>query len=491
MDYKHDAGVTRRRRRRRRQPRVVLLGLALVAAAMAVTGLVRMVKGSGSDTDADVSKSVETAVTATASTAETKTNETKTETKTDTKTEETKPAETKAEPASAETTSGEKESRTPYGEPLPEAEALEKADRLARGYFYDEAIESLKNVDTDAARAKIAEIETLKSQLVPYEGKYYHVFFHSLIVYPDLAFDNKGHPAQGYNEWMTTVSEFQKMLPLFLENDFVLYDITEMMELDANGKAQPKPIYLPAGKKPLVISIDDVNYYDYMKPDGFADRLDVDENGRVVTIVKDHDGVEHVTYDGDVMPILDTFVDEHPEFSFRGAKGIVAETGYAGAFGYRITDLELFSEAEGKAMLEKVKEVAQALRNTGWQISSHSYTHNQYWNKKTITMEQMQYDTGRWQNEIEPYVGDTNIFISPFGVQFDDNAPVFRYLIEKGKFNIYCPVGSPMNVRFAGDVMFMERLNLDGYTMMKHPERISKYFFDPKLVLDPARPPMD
>ena len=467
MQYKHDAGTPARtqRRRRRRRPTVVLYGLALLAALMAVTGLVKLVTGRGGDTPADVTKNAgKTAEATTVAADGTKTDD------------------------AAKTNDG---APVVTAEPLPEDEAILKADTLARGYFYDEAIEALQGVDTDAAKAKIAEIQDLKSKLVLYEGKYYHVFFHSLIVYPDLAFDNKGHPAQGYNEWMTTVSEFQKMLPLFLENDFVLYDITEMMELDANGNAQPKPIYLPAGKKPLVISIDDVNYYDYMKPDGFADRLDVDENGRVVTIVKDHDGVEHVTYDGDVMPILDTFVDEHPEFSFRGAKGIVAETGYAGAFGYRITDLELFSEAEGKAMLEKVKEVAQALRNTGWQISSHSYTHNQYWNKKTITMEQMQYDTGRWQNEIEPYVGDTNIFISPFGVQFDDNAPVFRYLIEKGKFNIYCPVGSPMNVRFAGDVMFMERLNLDGYTMMKHPERISKYFFDPKLVLDPARPPMD
>ena len=375
--------------------------------------------------------------------------------------------------------------------PGDEADVLAKAELLSKSYFYDEAIEALSGLDSDEAKAKAAEYQALKDALVPYNGQYYHVFFHSLIINTDLAFDDKGHPAEGYNMWMTTVSEFKKMLPLFLENNFVLYDITEMMELDADGNAQPKQIYLPEGKKPLVISIDDVNYYDYMKPDGFADRLDVDENGRVVTVVKNTDGTESITYDGDVMPILDSFVEEHPEFSFRGAKGIVATTGYAGAFGYRITDLELYSEAEGKSMLEKVKEVADALRASGWQISSHSYTHNQYWNKKTITMEQMEYDTGRWQNEIEPYVGDTNLFISPFGVHFTNDEPVFRYLIEKGKFNIYCPVGSNMTTWFDKDVMFQERLNLDGYTMLKHPERVSKYFFDPTLVVDPARPPLD
>lgn len=370
-------------------------------------------------------------------------------------------------------------------------EAIEKADLLARGYFYDEAIEELSEYDEQAAKDKITEIEGLKSKLVLYTGQTYHVFFHSLIIDTDLAFDNIGHSAEGYNMWMTTQSEFIKMLPLFLEHDFVLYDITEMVQLDANGNAQPKPIYLPEGKKPLVISIDDVNYYDYMKTDGFADRLDVDENGRVVTVVKDRNGNESMTYDGDVMPILDGFVLEHPEFSFRGAKGVVATTGYAGAFGYRITDLERYSEAEGKAMLAKVEEVANALRAWGWQISSHSYTHNQYWNNKTITMEQMTYDTGRWKREIEPYVGKTNVFISPFGVHFRQDEAVFRHLIEEGEFNIYCPVGSNMKTWYDGDVMYQERLNLDGYTMIKHPERMSKYFFDPKLVLDSARPPLN
>ncbi|MEA4919935.1 MAG: hypothetical protein VB078_03310 [Clostridiaceae bacterium] len=386
--------------------------------------------------------------------------------------------------------SGKKDDNTDSAK-AKETEAIATADKLAKGYFYDEAIEALKDFESDDAKTKVAEYEGLKAALVPYTGQYYHVFFHSLIIDTALAFDNKGNSAEGYNMWMTTQSEFKKMLPLLLQNNFVLYDITQMVELDANGKAQAKAIYLPAGKKPLVISIDDVDYYDYMKTDGFADRLDVDDKGRVVTVVKDASGNESITYDGDVMPILDSFVDEHPEFSFRGAKGIVATTGFAGAFGYRITDLDKYSEADGKAMLAKVQKVAQALRSSGWQISSHSYTHNQYWNKLTITMDQMKYDTGRWKKEIEPYVGNTNIFISPFGVHFDKKDQRFRYLLDEGGFNIYCPVGANMSTTFVDNEMIQERLDLDGYTMIKHPERVSKYFFDPALVLDSARPPIN
>ena len=376
---------------------------------------------------------------------------------------------------------------------------LEQAELLLRGYYYDDAIALLENcgelMNTETA-ALLQDVKKAKESLVKYEGgQYYHIFFHSLAADTALTFDGDREEA-GYDDFMTTVSEFKAMLPLLQEAGFILYDITDMVE-QVDGKAVLKDIYLPAGKKPLVLSIDDVNYYNYMLDDGFASRLDVDDAGNVVTImggtIIDHgekvltvEGGEP-TYDGDVMPILDAYVKEHPEFSWQGAKGIVAITGYAGAFGYRITDLHLFDEQTQQWMLDKTKEVAQALRNTGWQIACHSYTHNQYWNKKTITMEQEEYDIGRWLGEIAPYVGDTNIFISPFGVSFDGDDQRFRYLVDHG-FWIYCPVDSYQPCYVREDYMIQGRINLDGLTMKRYPERISRHFFDPTPILDPARP---
>lgn len=376
---------------------------------------------------------------------------------------------------------------------------LEEAQTLADGYYYDEAIALLENageLSGTEVGALLQDIRQLKDGLVKYEGgQYYHIFFHSLAADTAKTFDGD-YDAAGYDMYMTTVSEFKAMLPLLQDAGFILYDITDMVER-VDGKAVFRDIYLPAGKKPLVISIDDVNYYNYMLDDGFASRLDVDDEGNVVTImggtIVDHgekvltvDGGE-ATYDGDVMPILDAYVKEHPEFSWQGAKGIVAITGYAGAFGYRITDLHLFDEETQQWMLDKTRAVAQALRDSGWQIACHSYTHNQYWNKKTITMEQEQYDIGRWLGEIAPYVGDTNIFISPFGVSFDGTDERFRYLVDNG-FWIYCPVDSYQPCYVKDDYMIQGRINLDGLTMKRYPERVQKYYFDPTPILDPARP---
>ena len=39
-----------------------------------------------------------------------------------------------------------------------------------------------------------------------------------------------------------------------------------------------------------------------------------------------------------MVPLIDTFVKEHPDFSYHGRKGILAMTGYDGVLGYR-TDI--------------------------------------------------------------------------------------------------------------------------------------------------------
>lgn len=368
---------------------------------------------------------------------------------------------------------------------------LASADFMVEGYYYDEAIALLTSSifsDDVAVTDKIESIEKIKKELVLYQGPTYHVFFHSLIIDTDKAFDSEGHSALGYNLWMTTQSEFKKMLPLLLEEGYVLYSINDMVQFNQDGIAEPKPIYLPPGKKPLVLSIDDVSYYDYMLNDGFANRLLVNEQGDVVTEVKQPDGSYKQTYDGDVMPIVDQFVKEHPSFSYRGAKGIVAPTGYQGIFGYRITDLEDYSAEEVKQMEADARAVAKRLRATGWEMASHSYTHNGYFRDGSISLKQLKSEVGRWKTRVTPYIGETNIFISPFGMHLRKGDPRLAYLVSEG-FNVYCPVGANMRTKYIDGAMIQERLNLDGLTLVKAPQN-TKMFFKAEEVLDPARPPM-
>jgi hypothetical protein len=305
-----------------------------------------------------------------------------------------------------------------------------------------------------------------------YDGKIYHIFFHSLIIEPQKAFS--GGMKNGYNNWMTTREEFKKILDRLYENNFILININELITYK-NGQLVKNQLALPKGKKPLIISLDDVNYYEYMKGCGFADRLVV-KDGKVTTIVKTPSG-EKIDWEGDAIPILDSFVEKHPDFSHNGAKGIVAVTGYQGVFGYRLKDDREKAQA---------KLIARTLKNTGWLIASHSYGHSAMF-KKGIGLADFRNDLDKWDRYIASIVGKTNIYISPFGVYFNPNDARMNYLKSKG-YNIFCPVYKEMTIKTQNNILISERLNIDGLTMLKYPNRIKKYFFDPSAVVDSGRP---
>lgn len=345
---------------------------------------------------------------------------------------------------------------------------LSKAKELSNGYFYQEALDLIENSGYKDKKLESLKEEILnsKSKLCEYDGQVYHVFFHSLIVYPELAFDND-YKHEGYDMWMTTVSEFKNMLPEFYERDFILYSLKDI-------KAGEK-IIIPEGKKPLIISIDDVNYYDYMDPDGFCDKLVVGDDGYILTNVKTPDGKVENTKDGDVMPILDEFVKEHPDFSYRGAKGIVAVTGYEGAFGYN------FIKAEGEEKEKLTKEatkVATALKNTGWLIACHSYTHNDYFKDGNVGMDDLSYDTNRFKERIFDVVLQPDIYISPFGYHLGEGDERLKYLKNMG-YDYFCPVSNAMRtIKTEDNVIISERFNLDRFNMRTKKEFINKTFFD-------------
>lgn len=352
-------------------------------------------------------------------------------------------------------------------------DAVAKAEDLSAGYFYDEALLVLNETGKADDKRIVSlkeDIETKKANLKEYDGTIYHVFFHSLIVYPELAFDGD-YMHEGYDMWMTTTSEFKAMLPQMYERGFVLCSLKDM--------EQGKKLMLPEGKKPLVISIDDVNYYEYMENDGFADRLVVNENGEVLTEVKTPTGEKIITRDGDVMPILDDFVKQHPDFSYRGAKGVVAVTGYEGALGY---NFEYVEGKEKENLKAEAKKVAEALQNSGWLLACHSYTHNSYFSDGNVSDEQLHYDTNRFRERTADVVFNPDIYISPFGYHLNEGDHRLQYLKDMG-YNIFCPVSSSMRTFTTKEgVLIQERFNLDRYNMRNKKEFINNTFFDVDTV---------
>lgn len=348
------------------------------------------------------------------------------------------------------------------------------------------AAPSSPNLDAPPPRDTSKDtVEWADNSMVP------HIFFHSLVIDAPKAFADPESGA-GYLDYMVTQDEFAKVLQQVYDNGYVLVSPHQLATINADGTMTPKPLLLPEGKKPLVISIDDVSYYEYMEGDGFATDLFVADNGRVLNHYTDANGtVVEGSYD--VMPMVDDFVRLHPDFSHDGARGVIALTGYNGVLGYRSSP----SEYAGKnpnldADIVTARGVADALKAEGWEFASHSWGHINFTNS---SLGSIQEDTQKWKSDVEPIVGPTDLLIYPFGADISGvpgyAGDKFEYLKGAG-YNYYFNVdGSTPAWGQWGDRYLREaRINIDGISlkaaMAGRP--VLSEFFDPASIIDPARP---
>ncbi|MBR4768709.1 MAG: polysaccharide deacetylase [Lachnospiraceae bacterium] len=428
------------------------------------------------------------------------------------------------------------------------SDILKKASVTAAMYDYDGAMEYVKKEvpgyeEIPELAAFIQECKANQGKLVKWadNSQITHIFYHTLVADPEKAFSS--FKRNDYNEVMTTIEEFNKITESMYAKGYVMVhmeDIAKIVEQpDGTKKMQYQPIYLPAGKIPFVLSVDDVSYYEYMNNTGFATRLIVDDDGRIVNemdiyeeaVPKQTDGrtggpllktdeygrpVVASTKKGDfdVVPLIDRFVEAHPDFSYRGAKGTIALTGYNGILGYRTSYftygkkddawMSKYSKWEKdwqyynpdiEADRAKAKAVADAMKKDGWKFASHTWGHMNMQtvvdkNTGTIGHERFQRDTSWWEEEVKPLLGDVDIIIFAFGADigswkgYTDTNEAFLYLKSKG-FNYFCnvdgstPAWVQLNKSAGGSgYLRMGRRNLDGLLMFKQIVNPDKHILD-------------
>ena len=420
-----------------------------------------------------------------------------------------------------ETPEGTESPETPAEQetPAPASEEIQakidEADFVAAGYDYQGAIAMLKELNgwesSQTITDKIAEYETADGQLQVYDNMsgITHIFFHSLVVDNSRAFDGEA-TEKGYNLYMTTIPEFNAILESLYEKGYVLvspYDVAGEITDENGTHFGYREIRLPEGKKPFMMSQDDVNYYGYMvggedgsgdtpvfpnaNGDGFATKIVIGEDGYPTCEYMDADG-NVMTGDYDLVPILEHFIQAHPDFSYHGARATLAFTGYEGVMGYRTKpayEAAMGTEAYQKEV-EDAKAVAQCLRDHGWDLASHSYGHPNYAN---IGAYDVEIDSDKWENTVETIIGETDILIYPHGgdvaglEKYDMNNTKFAVLYNDG-FRYFFNVDNCVAWHQIGDDYFRgNRRDLDGYRMYHYPDSMND-LIDARAILDPDRP---
>jgi hypothetical protein len=331
-------------------------------------------------------------------------------------------------------------------------------------------------IDEETVNPPINDVE-----LITYNGPIEHIFFHPLVVYPSLAFDGDAM-SQGYNEYFVTVDEFNGIIQSLYEKNYILIKMSDLFAermIDGKNTLVKKELKLPKDKTPLIISVDDINYYEYMIENGNAYRLVLDPEGELATYSKDLAGNEVVSKENEIVPLLEQFVEEHPDFSLNNAKGILALTGYEGILGYRTNEI---NSPNFKHEKEEVLKVIQKLKDDGWEFASHGYGHLTV-NK--ISLQTLKNDTNHWLEEVSPLIGGTNIYIYPFGSSVLPGDEKFQYLMSSG-FNILCSVGPNPYLQYTEDYSMMDRVHIDGIGLETQKDLLQR-FFDSEAIIDQER----
>lgn len=440
-------------------------------------------------------------------------------------------------------------------------EYLERAELLALGYDYDGAIAVLDEFpgeEPPAMTAKREEYRESKGKLKEWTdySSIANLAFHVLIADPARAFADKDLGGQ-YNKNFVTIDEFSRILEQLYAGGYVLVDFDSFTGTDGGGSFHTEPIRLPDGRKPIMITETMVNYFDYMvdsnkdsEPDaggdGFAYRLIVDENGDIKAQMVDSAGQTR-TGNYDLVPILEDFIKEHPDFSYQGARAILAVCGYEGVFGYRINSVKMdevlairntpemsgtiigylqigdkvdilredqseglqwwliregwicgeylkqYISSDGRIMnnssptdsssIVLAQELVKALREKGYTIACNTFGNVAYGDKSAA---QIRADLQDWTSQITPVIGEADVMVFARTSDIGDySGAKFGVLCDFG-FRYFISHGSAPSAEVNSSFVRQSRLMVTGENMVWHSDQFAEYF-DSTAVLNDLR----
>lgn len=305
-----------------------------------------------------------------------------------------------------------------------------------------------------------------------------HLSFSTLIEVPETAFEQEDTQAASLmDQNHLTVEEFKGILQQLYDNGYVLVSLKDLVITDEKtGDFSEAELMLPAGKKPLLISQQNVSYDFSLSGQGFASRLMLDEAGKITNERIRLDG-SVTSGDFDVVTCVDRFVEEHPDFSHNGARGVLGLTGYNGILGYR-TSAYLGGSAGNKYAsrygifdtaqeIEKVRPLIEALKTEGWEFACNGYDLVSY----ASGLEQVQADMAMWKEQVESLVGATDILMYPMGTDisgwncYDQDDETYAFLKEQG-FRFFMGMDvSRSGIQLTEEYLRCSYINLDGYRM--------------------------
>ena len=110
-----------------------------------------------------------------------------------------------------------------------------------------------------------------------------------------------------------------------------------------------------------------------------------------------------------------------------------------------------------------------------------------------MTLEEIASDIKKWENQVQPIVGDSDIMMFPYGCDIENedyySGDEFDLLYDAG-YRYFCSFNSAGKwVQFDDDYFRMSRIPVTGETICYNSDNLTA-LFDTSLIFDRTRPAM-
>ncbi len=321
----------------------------------------------------------------------------------------------------------------------------------SRYYSTDENVTStikrLKNILSDR-------------ELVDYNGEVFSLAFKPLLAFPEYALTSKNPNANILDREYITPREFRSILSELYDNGYVL--------VDSNYLSSDRR--LPEGKRPIILIFDNVCYGNDYKCQ--IDRLIINNDGEIATYTGKKSIRDRISTDNEFVPIMENFIHNNPDFSFRSARGIITLSGENGILGYKTQH----SNANYKYEVKKVSAIVSKLKRLGWEFGSCGYS-----NLDMTISSPMDYAKNlfSFENEVASIVGKTSCYFCPNG-NIDKQSENFSQAQDDYTYFLVAD-----NEAGCSDGLLHTTL-VGGETLRERSEELSP-FFDAQSIYDPMR----
>lgn len=357
---------------------------------------------------------------------------------------------------------------------------LAECDQLVANYRYYSAEVILSDMarifpNDQKVQTKLLNATENTALVVEYSGSINVICVKPLIADTEIAFSDNMEPST--DSLLLTANEFAAILEQLYSKNYILIDVRSMTDLTSDSLVIAETLMLPEGKKPIIVVLENLNYSAHMFGKGLCSRLVLNEQGYICGEYTNKTGQTVVKRDAEAIGILDAFVEEHPDFSFDGAKGIVSFSGYETVMGYitnqdQIEDRNAALSSVGLATInpteadiqmnqEAVLEMMARLVETGWTLASSTYGNV---NANGCDLNAITNDTNKWLEQVGILTGDVDVLVYPNGDFIKGSDPRCVVLKDNG-FRIFFGVGPTAYYTYGDNYLYLDRAMLNGDTL--------------------------